>query len=324
MALREIDLLAVSEPVKTKLRLSVIGACEMPGYLCRWERYHPKAFEALANHRYSRSTIVAETNLVSPTGRGTIPRRLEAAERGLRWLANGGFPKRTRHAYTSGKRRKLSTGALVVTGSSERQLLRDGNVRLVLTDPPYHDDLQYGELARLFHAWMHEILNVPLPDELYEAVPNHQRGTDSTRYEQLVAACLVESRRVLAQDGRLILTFHNKDMRAWRSLANALRTAGFRVVGLATVSAENPSDHSKRGKEACLCDLVIECIPHCPDRLGKPSVTVCGETSSSERRNLIAIGHALAEQVNSRKAVNLAERYASHLRVLGENRVLIC
>jgi putative DNA methylase len=305
------------------LRFSIIGACEMPGYLCRWERHHPKAFEALANHRYSRSTVVAETNLVSPTGRGTIPRRLEAAERALRWLTNGGLPKRTKHAYASGKRRKLSAGALVVTGSSERQLLRDGTARLVLTDPPYHDDLQYGELARLFHVWMHEVLDVPLPDELYEAVPNGQRGTDSTRYEQLVAACLAESRRALAQDGRLILTFHNKDMRAWRSLANALRTAGFRVVGLATVSAENPADHSKRGKEACLCDLVIECIPRRPGRPGESGVTVCGRLSSAERRNLIAVGHALAERVNSRTAVNLAECYASHLRALGENRVLI-
>jgi hypothetical protein len=322
-ALEEVDRLAVSDAVRTRLRLSVIGACEMPGYLCRWERHHPKAFEAIANHRYSRSTIVAETNLVSPSGRGTIPRRLEAAERGLRWMANGGLPKRTRHAYTSGKRRSLSAGALVVTGSSERQLLRDGSARLVLTDPPYHDDLQYGELARLFHAWMYETLGVPLPDELCEAVPNGQRGTDSARYEELVAACLTESRRVLSKDGRLILTFHNKDIRAWISLANALRTAAFRVVGLATVSAENASDHSKRGKEAFLCDLVIECIPRRPGRPRELRTTVCGRLSSAERRNLIAIGHALAERVNYREAVDLPERYASHLRSLGEDRVLI-
>ena len=322
-ALTEVNRLSVSEPVRARLHLSVIGACEMPGYLCRWERHHPKAFEAIANHRYSRSTIVVETNLVSPTGRGTIPRRLAAAERGLRWMGRYGLPRRTKHAYTSGKRRKLSTGALVVTGSSERQLLTDGSARLVLTDPPYHDDLQYGELARLFHAWMREVLGVPLPDEFSEAVPNGSRGTDSTRYEQLVSACLAESRRVLSRDGRLILTFHNKDMMAWSSLANALRTAGFRVVGLATVSAENAADHSKRGKESFLCDLVIECVPRRPGRPSEPGLKTCGELTSAERRNLIAIGRALAERVNYREAIDIAERYANHLRALGEDRLLI-
>ncbi len=322
-ALKEVNCLSVSEPVRARLLLSVIGACEMPGYLCRWERHHPKAFEAIANHRYSRSTIAVETNLVSPTGRGTIPRRLEAAERGLRWMASERLPRQTRHAYTSAKRRKLSNGALVVTGSSERQLLMDGSARLVLTDPPYHDDIQYGELARLFHAWMKEALGVPLPDEFSEAVPNGQRGSDSTRYEELVSACLAESRRVLSRDGRLVLTFHNKDMRAWSALANALRTAGFRVVGIATVSAENATDHSKRGKESFLCDLVIECVPRRPGRPSERSLSTCGELTSPERRNLIAIGRALAERVNYREPVGMAERYESHLRALGEDRLLI-
>lgn len=322
-ALTEVNRLSVSEPVRARLRLSVIGACEMPGYLCRWERHHPKAFEATANHRYSRSTIVVETNLISPTGRGTIPRRLLAAERGLRWMTIEGLPRRTRHAYASEKRRKLSSGALVVTGSSERQLLTDGSARLVLTDPPYHDDLQYGELARLFHAWMNQVLGIPEPNEYSEAVPNRQRGTGSTHYEQLVTACLTESRRVLSRDGRLILTFHNKDMRAWTSLGNALRTAGFRVVGLATVSAENGADHSKRGKESFLCDLVIECVPRRLGRPNEPGLRTCGQFTSSERRNLIAIGRALAERVNNRQAVDVGERYACHLRTLGEERQLI-
>jgi len=296
-ALHVINDLGVSEPVKRRLRLSVLGACEMPGYLCRWERHHPKAFEAIANHRYSRSTIVVETNLLSPTGRGTIPRRLEAAERGLRWMGGGCLPPRITHAHAGERRRDLSAGALIVTGSSERQLLKDGVARLVLTDPPYHDDLQYGELARLFHAWKSEALGVELPNESLEAVPNGHRGTDSDHYERLVAACLVETRRVLAMDGRLILTFHNKVLSAWHALANALRTAGFRVVGLATVSAENSADHCKRGKQVFLCDLVIECVVRRPGRPQEPRFTICGKTDSGERRNLIAIGRALAEWV---------------------------
>src|SRR5258708_1149966 len=98
---------------------------------------------------------------------------------------------------------------MVVTGSSARQLLGDGTAQLVLTDPPYHDDLQYGELARLFHAWLAVVAETSTPPEDGEAVPNVVRGTTTGRYEQIVKECLTESWRTLARDGRLVLTFHN-------------------------------------------------------------------------------------------------------------------
>src|SRR5271157_2374746 len=86
-------------------------------------------------------------------------------------MASEWLPGRTRHNYTCAYRRKLSAGALAVTGSSERQLLTDASARLVLTHQPYHDDLKYGEFPRLLHTWMQEVLGVPHPDEFSEAVP---------------------------------------------------------------------------------------------------------------------------------------------------------
>jgi adenine-specific DNA methylase len=41
----------------------------------------------------------------------------------------------------------------VVEGSSEQMVLPSDSVHLVLTDPPYHDDVQYAELsARYAHG----------------------------------------------------------------------------------------------------------------------------------------------------------------------------
>jgi adenine-specific DNA methylase len=148
-AIMEVEGLDYAHSIKARLRFAVLGASEMAGYLCRWGRTHPKTFEAIANHRYSRSTIVTETNLLSPIGRGTLPRRLAAAEKGLLWLAEKSMPRRIRLATADRNRRKFTEGVLVATGNSGRQLLQDGSAQLVLTDPPYHDDLQYGELAPL-------------------------------------------------------------------------------------------------------------------------------------------------------------------------------
>jgi 16S rRNA G966 N2-methylase RsmD len=173
-----LDLVATltnSAAVKEHLRLAILGATEMAGYVCRWERFHPKALEAIANHRFSRSTVTVETNLLSSTGRGTLPRRFEAAEKALRWMQKEGYPAKTVYLESSARRRAVK-GALVVTGSSERQLLKNGAARLAFTDPPYHDDLQYGELARLFHAWMKYSGDCGCVVESDEAVTNLKRG----------------------------------------------------------------------------------------------------------------------------------------------------
>jgi predicted RNA-binding Zn-ribbon protein involved in translation (DUF1610 family) len=320
-ALESVSKIETSGAVKQHLRLAILGATEMAGYVCRWERYNPKALEAIANHRFSRSTVTVETNLLSTSGRGTLPRRFEAAEKALRWMQSEGYPVQTTLAKASAPRR-LVNGALIVTGSSERQILQKGAAQLVFTDPPYHDDLQYGELARLFHAWMNHAGQCDKPLESAEAVPNSVRGATTDDYEDKVAACLNESRRALASTGRLILTFHNKDMKAWRALSQALYRAGFDVVALAAVAAENAADHSKRGKESFLSDLVIECRPKTRKRRRSWDIKVHGVTSSPERKNLEAIGLALAEHVNRGEGA-IETFFDHHIRRLLVRDVLI-
>lgn len=320
-ALRAVTEVNASDAAKQHLRLAILGATEMAGYVCRWERYNPKALEAIANHRFSRSTVTVETNLLSTSGRGTLPRRFEATQKALRWMRSEGYPAQTAHALSSSPRRTVN-GALIVTGSSERQLLKRGVAQLVFTDPPYHDDLQYGELARLFHAWMSHDGHGQEPCETEEAVPNSFRGATTEHYEDKVAACLKESRRSLAANGRLVLTFHNKDMNAWRALSQSLFRAGFDVVALAAVAAENAADHSKRGKESFLSDLVIECRPKNKKKRRSWDLKVLGVTASDERKNLQAVGLALAECVN-RGGGDIEALFEHQMKCLQVNQVLI-
>jgi putative DNA methylase len=321
VALLAVPQVEASDAVKQHLRLAILGAAEMAGYVCRWERYHPKALEAIANHRFSRSTVTVETNLLSTSGRGTLPRRFEAAEKALRWMLSEGYPVRTTGAKSCDPRRAVN-GALIVTGSSERQLLKKGSAQLVFTDPPYHDDLQYGELARLFHAWMNLTGQCNKPSEDDEAVPNSMRGATTEHYEDKVAACLKESRRALDSSGRLVLTFHNKDMKAWGALSQALIRASFDIVGLAAVAAENAADHSKRGKESFISDLVIECLPKRRKKRRAWDLKFHGITNGEERKNLQAIGLALAECVN-RGEGQIDKLFDDHLKRLKVRQTFI-
>jgi len=84
-ALSIIKDMKVSSSCADRLALAVIGASEMAGLLCRWDRFHLKVHEGVANHRYAHTTLAAETNLLGPMGRGTLQRRLQVARDALVW-----------------------------------------------------------------------------------------------------------------------------------------------------------------------------------------------------------------------------------------------
>ena len=290
-ALTDMDL---PDAQRNRLCLAVVGACEMAGYVSRWDRFYPKAFEALANHRFALVGLSAETNLLADRGRGTLPRRLKASARAAEWIGqefgNGEAPTwlPPRH-----RRTRLTEGTTVSAGSSERQRLSDGTIDLVLTDPPYFDDVQYGELAALFLTWSRALGLLPSSVEVdlgSEVVVNSLRGTGLASYRKLLTAIFRECRRTLKDDGRILLTFHNKDIRAWWALARALRGANLHVRGLAVSDAENDADHSKRGRLGFTKDLVIECAIGA--RTTQPKTASSG--ADPQARELLAAGRCLA------------------------------
>jgi putative DNA methylase len=321
--LKAVALLQCAPEIKDRLAFSLLGAAEMPAFLSRWDRFNLKPFEGMANHRYTQTTFAVESNLLSPVGRGTIPRRLEAAAQALQWFIDSRQrpPKVATTVPGRRGRKKTDWDVLVTTGSSVKQALQTGSVNVVVTDPPYFDDVQYGELARLFHAWLKVYDPSVVVDESAEAVPNSTRGTSTADYEATIAACLAESRRTLKANGRLILTFHNKKVVAWRALAGAIATAGLKVTALAAVLAENQGDHCKRSVNAMLHDLVIECAPANTPRL--PALSLEFIPKSAAEKNLAAMGLALADCVAARNSAHLGAGYRAHLERLGVRKRLI-
>jgi putative DNA methylase len=291
-----IEKVRASAAVKARLRLATCGCAEMAGHASRWDRYYPKAFEAVANHRFSVTGLSVETNLLAERGRGTLPRRLGHSRNAARWT-QAALPEEltvsSRSALAAG--RLQPKGIVLAQGSSESQRPSSGSVDLVLTDPPYFDDVQYAELAAVFLTWADAlglVANSTTLDLSSEAVVNSTRGTDADRYRTLLTAILTETARTLASDGLMILTFHNSDPRAWWALGRALHQAGFIVTALAVTHAENERDHAKRGRLAFSRDLVIECSPDAAGRRFEPKIV--WETETDEARELIAAGRALA------------------------------
>lgn len=293
----------IPQVIRNRLLLLLCGAPEMAGYSSRWDRFHGKAFEATANHRFSATPFAVEVNPLGARGRGTIPRRLKHSVKAAAWSAHnrvaGLFLPATIVVVSEATGDRLPTpGAPVIAvGTSERQLLPSGSVDLVLTDPPYHDDVQYGELARPFTAWAKRLGVIPVELTVNierEALPNVHNQGDADAYPRILHRIFAEAARTLAPNGRFVLTYHNTDPFAWATLGQALAKANLHIVALAAVHAENETDHAKRGRRSFSKDLVIEC---CTTATIAP-VVAC-TPAPGEEQELVAMGLALASQPGS-------------------------
>lgn len=252
------------ESVAHALEAAIIGSTEMAGFVSRWDARYLKAYEAMANHRFNFTTLAAEPNVwgVPGSGRGTVSRRLKHLARAASWLQERiGRPLAVAGVSSATDRQtpiSPMTDACIVAGSSQRLTVPTGALDAVITDPPYHDDVQYGELSDLFRAWACEITGPLSGDAIVRRLPG---SADTEAYKCLLTGIFTEIHRALRQDGHFVLSYANRDPRAWMALFTALEASGFQAAGYTVVHSENEADGAKVGRRACILDLLIDLIP---------------------------------------------------------------
>ena len=129
------------------------------------------------------------------------------------------------------------------------------SVDLILTDPPYYDNLPYSEYSDFYYAWLRGYLpsvidkrrgrHAPMGRSLL-ARPEEPQGDKEfiTGLSQVFREC----HRLLREDGVFVFTFHHNDERAWRALARVLLSSGFVVTNLFPLRSEGASGfHSDEG-----------------------------------------------------------------------------
>jgi len=134
---------------------------------------------------------------------------------------------------------KLASRAIYLScGSSASTGLADASVDLVVTDPPFFDNVHYSELADFFFAWQ-QLGPSPFVDK--RVTTRHAEEVQDTSAAQFAAklrAVFAECCRVLRKDGLLVFTYHHSRMDGWTSLADAVVGAGFSLVNCHPVKSE--------------------------------------------------------------------------------------
>ena len=239
-------------------RACVIGAGEFAGLATRWDPSYLKPYETLASHRYNVTTLSAEIDPWGERGRGTVRRRLAHAAKASQWLARRSTKEHVSMRTATSRRTKLGNGLTVVCGSSAAMPIPDGTVDLILTDPPYHDDVQYADLASIFRALGEASRSAGCEGDVRPSEVVAKQKTNASR--AALTTIFTECRRVIAADGHMVLSFANRQPQAWIALLSALNASGSQACGFDVVHAENETEHSKSGKNACTLDVLLDLI----------------------------------------------------------------
>ena len=202
-----IPLASSDADVAKALRWAVCGAAELAGLVSRWDRYYLKSYGSMAGHRFNFTTFTAEQNIwgLETWSRGPVSKRLAMLAKASDWLSERmGRKLRIDGPRQASERRKAMPNAVdarLVIGNSARMPLRNNCVDLVLTDPPYHDDVQYDDLSRPLRSWMGLSVERPVGD----AVPNGSNtdGRAADGYRETITEVFSEARKILRANGRL-------------------------------------------------------------------------------------------------------------------------
>ncbi|MHA2224028.1 MAG: DUF1156 domain-containing protein [Candidatus Hodarchaeales archaeon] len=150
--------------------------------------------------------------------------------------------------------------------SSNQIKIPDHSIDLVITDPPYYDNVQYAELSDFYYVWLrlglknyYPWFKSQLTPKKPEIVKNPKTGKSTETYQQGLQEVFKEIFRVLKDQGLLIFTFHHKKLKAWASVIQSLLDSRFYIEAVYPIRAEMMTSTQIRGKSSIEHDIIFVC-----------------------------------------------------------------
>ena len=248
------------------------------------------AFSNLFRSRLLRAVEYrkAPTEINGSSGPGRVCSQPFTGEASERWPPQ---------CHMGGREIYLSCGDSADTG------LPAASVDLIVTDPPFFDNVHYSELADFFFAW--QTLHPATVERKSQTTrcASEVQDASAERFAAKLTAVFRECHRVLTDDGLLVFTYHHSRNEGWQSLAEAILGAGFMVVNSHPVKAEmSVATPKSQAKEPIQLDIILVCRKQ--DASRRALVAPVQDALSSGRSKLLRLadeGFSLSR--NDRKIV---------------------
>ncbi|MBF0256176.1 MAG: DUF1156 domain-containing protein, partial [Gammaproteobacteria bacterium] len=240
--------------------------------LCFWNPQRDTIEPHFSNNNYYPKNTPVENCVFGALGRGNWSSCAEGLIESREWATDPWelvsnerltLEQPSLKAIVSGKSEKVRPGDPLLSGtvrwgsSTELDDIATASVDLVITDPPFGNNVQYAELADFFHVWLrialkdkYPQLQLELTPKSLEAVDNPVRNPDNPQgyYQQLLTAVWQECARILKPSGILAFTFHHSEDEPWVSVLESLFDAGFYLEAAYPIrSDETKGEGSKPG-----------------------------------------------------------------------------
>ena len=152
---------------------------------------------------------------------------------------------------------KPNTVYLGVDDSSATEI-PDNSVDVVVTDPPFFDNVHYSELADFFYYWLNQI--VEMSDRNTTRSPGEVQDIEWQSFTNKLTDVFTECQRVLRPHGLFIFTYHHSRHEGWTAVHRAIRYAGFTCVQSYPIKAEvSVSVPLHQAKSPIHLDLIVVC-----------------------------------------------------------------
>lgn len=150
-------------------------------------------------------------------------------------------------------------------------------VDLVITDPPYADNVNYSEVADFFYVWLRLSLGKHYPCFLPEFTPKADeiiaqktRERSMEDFQNGLTRVFALSAERLKDDGLLVFTFHHEANTAWEAVLQSVMDAGYVVEAVYPYESEARKSGSM-GAQKIAYDLIHVCSKRngradCPKR----------------------------------------------------------
>ena len=151
--------------------------------------------------------------------------------------------------------------ALILCRDSAHINIPSESVDLVVTDPPFFDNVNYSELADFFYVWLKKLdIGVAVDNADSTRVAEDVQDNLPERFEKKLSNVFLECHRVLKQNGMLLFTYHHSRTDGWLSVYNAINNVRFYIAHVIPVKSEMAGSVAiMAAKEPINYDLVFVC-----------------------------------------------------------------
>lgn len=249
-----------------------------------WNLAGDKLEPQFANNHFNPKATTVENGVFSDLGRGNFASCVANVAEGMEF-ARSPYDLRLARADEKGKSAKVASNDTVISDKVQlycasstdlRAHIADASIDLVITDPPFGDNVIYSEMSDFFLVWLRKPLSQLFPEvftssaspKAQEAIANIAQapGEDASgvrnadlMYDRLLTACWREAGRILRPGGLMAFTFHHDDDTAWIGVLDSLFRAGFIIECAFPVRSDEAKGDGDFGAKKIEYDIVHVC-----------------------------------------------------------------